>query len=162
MMYPGARLLIVICAVVAFVALAVGCTPTADRPEGRLAFEAWAKANVTEIEIDLSNYPGGDRCAGYRADLRLVVIDSPCIWRHTDDPQRVEDIRVHEIGHAVDVALGFPQGATPIGVERGAQCVSAVVLGYSTPGGDPAAGYWDCPDAEVERTRTLMQGIGAW
>jgi hypothetical protein len=161
--------LVIAAALVAVIVALCGGAPAqsqaapALKPTGVAAFTAWLTANgIRSFTADLSGYPGTP-CGGYRADLKMAFVDDACIDRNTSNPAAHEWVRTHELGHAVDDVLGFPQGANLVGFERGAQCVATVILGWSyAPPGMDATGYWDCPADQADRTRTLMEAIGAW
>lgn len=151
---------------------ACSCAPPPPEPlHGRPAFDAWIVNNgIREENANLGGYPGAP-CGGYLAAQKLALVDDACIARASaaagiDDELTARYttwVHFHELGHAVDIALAFPQGGNLVGFERGAQCVAEVVLGWSLqpPNGD-TAGYWDCPDGQVDRTRILMEAIGAF
>lgn len=82
--------------------------------------------------------------------------DDICVQRYVD----MEFWENHEYGHIVDKKLGFPEGATKIGMERSAQCVAEVVTKRGPNFTLPDDGYWDCPDQEVIRYRRLMVNAG--
>lgn len=140
--------------------LAAACAPPLPAPlHGRPAFDAWLTDHgVTEIDSNLATTDL--ECGTYSIPRRLIVLDRSCVnTRYT--PGDAEWVHTHLQGHAVDAALGFTQGGTVIGVERGAQCVAEVVLGHDPSYTYDDLGYWDCPADEVTRTEAAMVAAGA-
>lgn len=70
-------------------------------------------------------------------------------------------------GLALALAACAPSPASfPLApLERAAQCVAELVVGHGpaverTAWGSPAAGYWDCPDWALTRTRQAIDAAG--
>jgi hypothetical protein len=135
-----------------------GCTPPPAEKiqlEGVEAFNAWAAANVHEVDVLLEDRDG---CGGYDAITRTVFYNrtSMCVSRFSKWDGGMDWWRFHEVGHALDVALGFPYGADH---ERAAQCIAAAV--FDGPG-PVIAGYPRCAPVEWQAIRLQLREIGAW
>jgi len=149
--------------------LMVVVTLTACAPPQQLhgveAFDAWQRANVQLVNVDLP--PGA--CDRWENGAGILLVDVPCmVERSYGDPTHMDFQLRHGQGHAVDFRLlGFARGVsgctalTCKSFEESAQCVGEVASAR-TVAQDPAQGYWDCPDAEVERFRGLMVAAGVW
>lgn len=180
---PPFRARLAVSALVAAVAAAVlvwlaGCAPSgALEMHGKAAFWTWiAEHGITVRETDLTiirgDVPGQVRqCGEWLAYSREVLYDDACIDDlYSTSPAVHEEVRTHEAAHALDDALGNPY--KPPGVsydgpalERGAQCITAVVLGrllLTYDAINPSLGYWSCPEPERNLTRARMAAAGAW
>lgn len=154
------------CIIVLYVAILVlvGCAPP-QQLRGVEAFDAWQAANVRIVNLDL----GGGACDRWENGAGILLVDLPCMVDHSyGNPAWTEFLLRHGQGHGVDFrVLGYARGVSGCGAltcqsfEESAQCIAEVVTG-TTVAQDPALGYWDCPDAEVERFRLLMIGAGVW
>lgn len=155
------------CAVVLalFLFALFGCAPPQQQLHGVAAFDAWQRANVKLVAVNF----GGIACDRWENGLGILYVDLPCMANHSyGNPAWVDFQLRHGQGHAVDFrVLGFARGVSNCNAltcksfEESAQCIAEVVTG-TTIAQAPALGYWDCPDAEVERFRVLMVTAGVW
>jgi len=63
-------------------------------------------------------------------------------------------IEYHEKAHVADRAAGFVEGLGDAQLEWAAQCGAKLILGYSVSF-FPQAVYWDCPAADLAKTRWI-------
>jgi hypothetical protein len=155
-------------AAVSLVALALIAVASACTPRGN--FDGWIARQgftVKHEPVPCAVFPRN--CGGTgQTDIvnRVIYIDDVRIAamqlrQNARDPSIdvATFVYYHEWAHIADYKVGFVEGIGDLQFEHAAQCGTKLVLGRSFDFFLPAV-YWDCPDADLARTRWIWTANG--
>lgn len=145
--------------VVGVLAFAVIVVLSACTPKGN--FDGWFARQGYTIKhepVPCAIFP--DNCGGNgQTDIvnKIIYLDDARIAQLQATHPGVDVMQwmlYHEESHVADRAAGFVEGIGTVEFEHAAQCGAELLLGFALVFYPPNV-YWDCPDADLAKTRWI-------